>query len=137
MHALTPRTHVVVIDHNPDIRVLFQDFLSEGSYRVTTLAESLGPDALYALAPDVVLHDFTPETAENDLRALQCLLEDPRTAAIPLVLCSASIDVDRLPTVLRAPRVRVVRKPFDLDDILAVIGPQAPTALPALGGVAD
>lgn len=133
MHALTPRTHVVVIDHNPDLRVFFEDFFTEERYQVTTLAESLEPAALSRLRPDVVLHDFTPETAARDLNAMQRLLADRRTATIPLVLCSAAIDIDRIPAVLGAPHVRVVRKPFALDDLLAAVGPQRP----ALSGVAD
>jgi DNA-binding NtrC family response regulator len=137
MHTPLPRAHVVIIDHTPDIRALLNDFLSEECYRVTALAEPLDPASLSALRPDVVLHDFTPETAELDLDSMQRLIADCRTATVPLVLCSASIDIDRVPAVLRAPNLRVVRKPFALEDILAAVGAPVPVTLPSSRTVAD
>ena len=116
------RPHVVVIDHTPEILTLIQELLLSESYRVTTMnACPDSPDCLAELRPDVIIHDYTPVTTQADLTSLRRLTTDPRTRHMPIAICSAAPDVEDMAAELTSPTVRVVRKPFALDDLLAAV----------------
>jgi CheY-like chemotaxis protein len=113
--------HVAVIEHAPEIQLLFQELLAAEAYRVTVFEEC--PDSAERVAelmPDIVVHDYAPASAETDLASLHRLTTDPRTYHIPIVLCSAASDIHDVADKL-APRPQVVPKPFALDDLLDVI----------------
>ncbi len=113
------RPHVVVIDHAPEILLLFEELLASEAYRATVLGTCPeSAEQLVALRPDVVLHDYTLTHAEADLESLRRITTDPRTSHIPLVVCSAAVDIEEIAGQLGGASVRVVRKPFTLDDVL-------------------
>jgi CheY-like chemotaxis protein len=123
----------VVIDHSPDIRLLFEDLLGAEPYRVTTLPGEPDPaPRVIELLPDIILHDYTPMTAAGDLRSLRTLAADPRTCHIPLVLCSAAPGIDAIAGSVGASPLPVVPKPFSLDDLFATL-----ERLTAARGVTD
>ena len=119
MRTDASRSHVVVIEHSPEIRLLFEELLAEAGCCATVLPAlpESGP-CLAERRPDVILHDFTPLTAEDDARAIRRLRTDPDTAAIPLVLCSAAPNIDEIAACLGVDTRRVVRKPFSIDKLM-------------------
>ena len=114
-----------------------QELLLSEAYRVTAMdgcPESA--NCLAELRPDVIIHDYTPVTTEADIASLRRLAADPRTRYTPLTICSAAPDVDEVAATLDSPTVRVVRKPFALDELLTAVATglgTAPSATSAPG----
>lgn len=122
MQTSAPRPHVVVIDHTPEILLIIQELLLSERYRVTAMDACPGDaDSLAGLRPDVIIHDYTPITVEADLASLRRLTTHPRTRSTTIVICSAAPDVDAVAADLGSPCVRVVRKPFALDELLDAV----------------
>ena len=115
--------HVLVIDDTPEIRDLFQDVLDEEGYRVTLAADV--PDdlnALRRLAPDLLLLDYSFSGTGAGWRLLNALKADAGLATLPVVLCTAAHEAVReRKDALRAWNVRVVLKPFELNDLVAAL----------------
>jgi CheY-like chemotaxis protein len=114
-----PRRHVVAIEPDPLLRTLYRELLEDEGYRVTALP-ALDP-ALAALAPDVILIEEAPG-ADGEWPSLAALREQPPTARVPIVLATAAVHkaeaaADRLATLA----VQVVAKPFNIDELSAVI----------------
>ena len=123
--------HVLVVDDTPAIRDLFQIVLADEGYRVTLAADV--PDdlnALRRLAPDLLLLDYSFSGTGAGWRLLNTLKADAELATLPVVLCTAAHEAVReRKDALRAWNVRVVLKPFELDDLVAALadalGPEA------------
>lgn len=114
--------HIVVVEHAASIRSLYQELFQEERFRATILADCPATAAeLARLAPDVIIHDYAPTNAEADLASLHRLTSDPATCHIPLILCSAALDVQDVAQQMEGVSVSVVRKPFIIDDLLATI----------------
>ena len=127
MHTGSRTPHVVIIEHAPSIRSLFQELLREEHYRATLLDECpASADEIVRLRPDVIIHDYAPTSAEMDIASLQMLCTDPSTCHLPLILCSAALDVQEVADRLGGRQVTVVRKPFLLDELLRVIETRSP-----------
>jgi CheY-like chemotaxis protein len=117
MRAAMAARHILVVDDEPDIRDAIGEALADEGYVVETAAN--GMDALHWLRsaetiPDLVLLDMI--MPQLDGRAfLDEINKLARFATLPVVVFSASQDAD-------LPQVRGwARKPFDLDDLLALI----------------
>ncbi len=138
MRANGQQAHVVVIDHTPEIGLLFEELLRSESYRATTLGECPESiDEIVALRPDVIIHDYAPSHAEADRVSLRRLTTDPRTSHIPIVLCSAATDIEDIAEGLGGASVRVVAKPFTIDDILGAVRTGTRGHLPGTSPVAS
>ena len=134
MHPSDRTPHIVIIEHTSSIRSLFRELLSEEPYRVTVLGKRpVSMDEIARLVPDVIVHDYSAVQEGADLSALQRLVADPRTCHVPLIVCSASPDVETIVEQLGGTMVTVVPKPFLLDDILSAIeaGARSHMHLPA------
>jgi CheY-like chemotaxis protein len=121
MPIRTPQAHLAVVDHDDAVRAMFVEALTAEGYRVTPLC---GDGCTYAvladLRPDLIIHDYTPTTAEPDLAALRQLTGAPPTRSIPLVLCSAvpEAELEAVAAALGTAPVQVIPKPFDLTALL-------------------
>jgi CheY-like chemotaxis protein len=113
--------HVAVIEHAPEIQLLFHELLAAEAYRVTILGECPeSAESVAHLLPDVIIHDYAPPSADADLASLHRLTNDPRTSHIPIVLCSAASNIHEVANGVPG-RLQVVPKPFALDDVLDAI----------------
>ena len=130
---------VLVVDDDTAIRTLLADALDGEGYEVVTAIN--GADALAKLAtlqPDAIVLDLMMPVMDG--RAfLAARRQDPRQAAIPVLVLSAAHDLGTVAPELGARAC--MAKPFDLDVLLAVIerlvrsdeaGP--PVGLSAAGG---
>lgn len=73
--------------------------------------------------PDLVVLDIRMENPESGWIILDLMRLDETTASIPVVVCSA--DHDQLLSkqeYLRSKRVGILRKPFDIDDLISKVG---------------
>lgn len=122
----SPRSpHVLVVDDAPDILELLRDVLEDEGYRVTSRASVQQMSAVRELAPDLIVHDllFT-EHMPSGWTFLHALRQDPQIGHVPVILCTADGRVHTDPCwaqqVVRL-RLRVLTKPFDLTDFLALL----------------
>lgn len=130
--ALPGGAHVLVVGDLPEFLEVIQAVLADEGVRVTTRTEP--PDdlaAILALAPDVIVLDFVIAGTERGLAFLEGPKSDPRTAPIPVVVCTAATRlIDRLAEQLTAWHCRIVPKPFELEELLdalaACLGARTP-----------
>ena len=119
----TPRKHILAINQSQEVLDLFEMLLEDEGYRVTTqpfVQKDL--NAVRDMAPDLIVLDYMWEYEDTGWSFLQMLKMNPATRAIPVVLCTGSvIRVEELSGHLERMGVRVVIKPFDLDDLLHAV----------------
>ena len=112
------RPHVLVVEDDPDLLDLYRDILGDAGYRVSVAAVP-DSDEARRLHPDVVLLDYVFGRDPAGGAFVAALRDDPVTAALPVVICTAALEAVRAGRGPFAdPTVRVVTKPFDIDDLL-------------------
>jgi DNA-binding response OmpR family regulator len=116
---------IAVLDTDPAILSLMHDLLTEEGYAPLLWHASAQPDPhalLRQVQPALVLLDFWIERRDDGWGLLNRLWADTETAHIPAVILTG--EQDALPVraeVLRAMHCAVVRKPFDLQELLDAI----------------
>ena len=117
--------HILVINDPQEILDLMQELLEEEGYRITTSLALLNLDKIKALAPDIIVQDLLFEgTQETGWKFLTLARLDPELARIPLVLCTAATRTVNDPVMaqqLDRQRIRVVLKPFAIEQLLTVL----------------
>lgn len=112
--------HILALNESEDVLQLFTDLLEEEGYRVTTqpYASKEFPEIIRQ-APDLIILDYMWETDDSGWALLQMLKMDPRTEAIPIVLCTGAVrQVESLRSHLDRMGIRVVIKPFNIEELL-------------------
>lgn len=114
---MVPQFRVVLIEDDPDLRQLVQttlEFLA--GWRVTSAADGpTGIEAVRRARPDAVLVDVMM-LGMDGYEVCRRLKGDPDTAAIPLVLLTARVQLDEQ-QVAEAGVAGVIAKPFDLEQL--------------------
>lgn len=115
--------HILVVNDTQEILDLFRDILEEEGYRVSLYSYALQDIAeIEALKPDLVILDFVIGGEAHGWQLLQKMKMTRRTAEIPIIVCTAALQLAReLDGHLRAKNVLVVLKPFDIDDLVEVV----------------
>ncbi len=119
--------HVLVVEDEPCISELLAMILEDAGYFVVVVSD--GEAALMALndAPyDLVVSDIMLPRL-NGLDLIEAMRANLALAAIPVVLMSA-VQPNRLMSV---PHAAFVKKPFDLDSMVATVGMALTTAAPS------
>ena len=117
------RPHILVINDTQEILDLFRDILEDEGYRVT-LSSFTFQDIhdVERLNPDLIVLDFLIGGDALGWQMLQKLRMYRPTSGIPIVVCTAALQLVReLEGHLRAKDIFVVLKPFDIDEIVAVV----------------
>src|ERR1700712_2463572 len=120
---MTTGKHILAINNEPDMLALFAELLEDEGYRVTTrrYAER-GVDAIAEIAPDLIVLDYMWPSEDEGWTLLQMLKASPKTAKIPIVLCTgAKRQVDELAGRLVELHIAVVLKPFEIDELLVKV----------------
>jgi CheY-like chemotaxis protein len=125
MTAGTQQPHVLLVNDTQEILDLMQELLEEEGYRVTPSLSLLNVDKIRALAPDIIVQDIMFEhSQEAGWKMLHLMRLDPELARVPIVLCTAAVNVVREATMaeqLDRLGVRVVLKPFTINELLQVL----------------
>ena len=104
---------VLVVDDEPEVRQVLQEFLSDRGYDVIQAEDGLA--ALAALAahkPDLVLLDVAmPEMDGVETLKRIVALEMP----VPVIMVTANADIAVTSKLLALGAVDYIPKPFDLD----------------------
>lgn len=109
---------VLVIEDDADIRGMIAEALSLEGYVVAEAGDGVeGLERARERRPDVILLDLMmPRMDGHGFREQQ--VRDPALATVPVVIVSACPD-DRMHG---PPAAGHLRKPFDLEDLLAMVG---------------
>jgi CheY-like chemotaxis protein len=117
--------HILIVNDSQEILDLLRDLLEEEGYQATTSLATLDIDKIKALTPDVIVQDLLFEqTQELGWKFLTLVRLDPDLAQIPMILCTAAVQTVRdeeMSEKLRQLDVRVVLKPFNINELLAVL----------------
>lgn len=111
-----------IVSDDPNFRRLLGDLLAHAGYQ--PLRGGSGPSSyriIRHVRPALLLIDLRPD-APASWALLEQLLLDPVTAAIPLIICADdSAGLINLGSRLRAPDCAVLRKPIQLNALLAAL----------------
>ena len=120
-HANTP--HILVVNDTQEILDLFEEILEEEGYRVSLYSFAFNDvDEIVKLTPDLVVLDFMIGGEQHGWQLLQKMKMDRRTAEIPVVVCTAALNLAReLEGHLRSKNVGLVLKPFDIDELVGEV----------------
>jgi CheY-like chemotaxis protein len=117
------RPKVIVVNTDPIFLQLIDDVLTEQGYNTIPCKESRGVyQAIREQRPDLIILDIRLSNPEEGWQLLEVLKFDPETKDIPIIVASA----DRLFLQAKEAHLRdkgcfILEKPFELDDLLAVI----------------
>ena len=114
------RHHILVVDDSPDILDLKDDILESEGFRVTTmLRHDAGLPDIVAAEPHLLVMDYAPLDASS---LMHDVATDARTSQIPILICTGAIrEVEAVRPELDAMGVRVIFKPFDIDELIALV----------------
>jgi CheY-like chemotaxis protein len=119
------KRRIAVIDDDTVFVELMHDLLAngEGYDVVSTSHWPRGLEFIKETQPDLVILDLMMGREQTGWAVLDLLQDDPTTAAIPVILCSAAAPALQQCATRTASRgvVESVAKPFDVDDLLGVI----------------
>lgn len=115
---------VAVVNDDTQFLRLMEMVLASAGYDTLIFFEGKTAfDDIRSSMPDLVVLDIRMESPESGWVILDLMRLDETTANIPVVVCSA--DHDQLLSkeeYLASKRAGVLRKPFDIDDLVAKVG---------------
>ncbi len=109
--------HVLVVDDDPDNRMLLRELLAADDYRVSEAAD--GAEAIRiasARPPDVVLLDVLMPGLDG-IEVCKRLKSDPATATVPVILVTAQRGRDERLAGIGAGATDFLTKPVDVADL--------------------
>ena len=113
---------ILVVDDEASIADLLAQSLSEEGYDVQKSTQSLRfYDAVRDYRPDLILLDLMMPylEGEDELRLMQL---SPETSNIPVIVVTAKAEVSKdEPTLRQLGVLHIVRKPFDLNQLLSLV----------------
>lgn len=112
----------VVDDDTAFLRMMNVLLLQEGYQTLLWLHGTGAYEMIRREQPDLVILDLRMDNPQAGWQTLERLRQDPRTAAIPVIVCSADTAFLRDQRErLRGHRCQPLEKPFDLEDLLATV----------------
>jgi CheY-like chemotaxis protein len=115
------RTHVLVIDDDPDVWVLIDLVLQSAGYAGTLVARDEAGVWSSGVRPDLVLCDPVGRSGLDGALLAQ-LAAAPTMRDVPVILCTGAVHlVDTARAQLGHREVDVLLKPFDLDDLIGCV----------------
>lgn len=126
------RPLVAVVNDDLAFMTLIRDFLEGEGYETILVYESVRAHATIAEArPALVILDIRMEQPDSGKQVLEQIRQDPSTAKIPVIICSADQPFLRDNSdYLRSRNVTTIPKPFDLDALLALVQSAIDRSLP-------
>ena len=113
---------ILVVDDNPDIRMLLVSLLQRAQHEVIEAADGVAVQQWVAdTEPDLIILDLMmPEVDGWD--ALEKLKADPSTKDIPVIISSALDEREDIAKALDMGAIDYVSKPWDASDFVQRIG---------------
>jgi DNA-binding response OmpR family regulator len=116
-------TRILVINDTQEILDLFRTLLEGEGYEVVLSGFPFQRvSEIEQINPDLIILDFIFGDQKSGWQMLQLLKMKRSTASIPVVVCTAALNVVREQEgYLVSQGVHVVYKPFDIDQVLTTI----------------
>jgi DNA-binding response OmpR family regulator len=124
---------VLIVDDDPEIRVLLQTVLSFGAFDAELSEAANGPEALAVLDTvpvDVVLLDVMMPGMDG-FEVLAAIRSRPALADLPIVMLTARAAESDHIAAFRGGADAYLVKPFDIDELAGVIGNVLAVGAPA------
>jgi CheY-like chemotaxis protein len=125
MDSAAARPHILVVNDTQAIIDLMRELLEDEGYQVSVSIETVDLTRIRTLQPDLIIQDLLfAGMQETGWKFLTLVRLDPQTAHIPIILCTAAMDPVKDPDMaenLNRLGVRVLLKPFNLDDLLTAV----------------
>ena len=119
MPNLAGVTRVLIVEDNPDLRVLVADVLTDAGYEVRSAGDGAAALAIIEeWRPSLIVMDLMMPVMDGE-GFLRLRRETPLLGSIPVLVVTAHPQHHRVLDGL-APSA-VLRKPYDLDDLLSAV----------------
>ncbi len=114
---------ILVVNDTQEILELFRTLLEEEGYEVILAGFPIQQiSEIEQIKPDLIILDFVFGDQKTGWQMLQMLKMKRSTAAIPVLVCTAALDLVREQEgYLVSQGVHVVFKPFDIDRLLEAV----------------
>jgi DNA-binding response OmpR family regulator len=114
---------ILVINDTQEILELFRMLLEEEGYEVVLAGFPIQQISdIEQIKPDLIILDFVFGDQKTGWQMLQMLKMKRSTASIPVIVCTAALDLVREQEgYLVSQGVHVVFKPFDIDSLLEAV----------------
>ncbi len=116
-------TRILVVNDTQDILDLFRHLLEEEGYETVLSGSPLQQVSdIERISPDLIILDFIFGGEKFGWQMLQMLKMHRSTAKIPIIVCTAALDVVREQEgYLTGKGIRVIYKPFDINELLDAV----------------
>lgn len=119
--ADSPTLRILVVEDDEAIRNTMCDILELNGYTVYQAGDGqAGVEAALAQAPDMILADIAMPRMDG-LAMIDALHADERTRAIPIIIVSASVELERMREGMDRGAEDFIVKPFTEDQVLRSI----------------
>ena len=114
---------IVAINDDTVFLNLLHDLLTEEGYDTHLCKEGTASyERVKKLDPDAMILDIRMEHPDEGWQMLEILKLDPVLTTKPVIVCSADIPaLQERSTFLKGKGCEILPKPFDLDDLLALL----------------
>jgi DNA-binding response OmpR family regulator len=118
------RPLVAVVNSDQAFLDMMQEFLEDEGYEAVTLLQNHRAfEQIKARKPQLVVIELMLTDPESGWMILNKMRLDPQTTTIPVIIASTATDlIERNEENLRAKRCDILLKPFDLEELLAMVG---------------
>jgi DNA-binding response OmpR family regulator len=121
---------ILVINDTQEILELFRNLLEEEGYEVILSGVPLQKVTdVEQIHPDLIILDILFRQEKIGWQILEMLRMNRSTASIPIIICTAALkDTQEQEGYLNNQGIRIVYKPFDLDNLLDTVKSTLETA---------
>ncbi len=118
------RARILVAEDDRDLRELLSELLGEEGYEVEMCERIIeAHEAARRARPDLVICNLTGSDGREHWEIVEALRRDPDIRHIPVILLTAATEVlEEREERVRALDVEVLPKPFEIDDLLDLVG---------------
>jgi CheY-like chemotaxis protein len=127
-------TTIAVVDDDQSLLDLMSELLRERNWTMIALRDGYhAGEVVRSSAPDAILLDIRLDSEISGWDVLDELLAEPATRSIPVIIWSADAKtLDARRERLRQAGVRVLAKPFEIDELFRLLDAALPVAGEAL-----
>ena len=119
--------HILVIDDDPVVLAMSQDFLEEAGYRVSTAKDAIySNDVIYGTdPPDLILMDVMMPLMSGD-KKVRALKRRDQSSGIPVLLISGKGEGELQRLAVEVGAEGYLTKPFTYEKLVSVIRTHLP-----------
>jgi DNA-binding response OmpR family regulator len=120
--------HILVIDDDPVVLAMAQDFLEEAGYRVSSATDAIySNDVIYGIIPpDLILMDVMMPLMSGD-KKVRALKRRDQSSAIPVLLISGKEEAELRRIASEVGADGYLTKPFNAAKLVSTVNAHLPS----------